>query len=109
MLDRNENVIGQSEAVDKLFDWSVISPRLGATFKLNEAGTTLLKGSWGRYYRGIVTGEFDNATPSIAAQVSSSRASTTPRAIRSARSSSPTTPTCASILASRTPIPTSSS
>ena len=56
----------QSPAVDKLFDWSVISPRLGATFKLNEAGTTLLKGSCGRYYRGIVTGEFDNATPSIA-------------------------------------------
>ncbi len=66
MLDRNENVIGQSQAVDKLFDWSVISPRLGATMKLNESGGTLLKGSWGRYYRGIVTGEFDNATPSVA-------------------------------------------
>jgi hypothetical protein len=66
LLDRNENKIGTSAAVDKLFDWNVISPRLGATFKLNEAGTTLLKGSWGRYYRGIVTGEFDNATPSIA-------------------------------------------
>jgi hypothetical protein len=43
----------------------VISPRLGATFKLNDAGTTLIKGSYGRYYRGIVTGEFDPATPSI--------------------------------------------
>ena len=66
LLDRNENEIGTSQAVDKLFDWSVFSPRLGATVKLNEAGTTLLKGSWGRYYRGIVTGEFDNATPSVA-------------------------------------------
>ena len=66
LLDRNENKIGSSNAVDKLFDWSVISPRLGATVKLNEAGTTLIKGSVGRYYRGIVTGEFDNATPSIA-------------------------------------------
>ncbi|MGD9904978.1 MAG: carboxypeptidase regulatory-like domain-containing protein [Vicinamibacterales bacterium] len=66
LLDRNENEIGRSQGVDKLFDWSVISPRLGATVKLNEAGTTLIKGSWGRYYRGIVTGEFDNATPSIA-------------------------------------------
>jgi hypothetical protein len=66
ILDRNENVIGQSQAVDKLFDWSVFSPRLGATFKLNEAGTTLLKGSFGRYYRGVVTGEYDDATPSIA-------------------------------------------
>ncbi len=66
ILDRNANEIGQSQAVDKLFDWNVISPRLGATFKLNDAGTTLIKGSWGRYYRGIVTGEFDPATPSIA-------------------------------------------
>jgi hypothetical protein len=66
ILDRNANEVGTSPAVDKLFDWSVISPRLGATVKLNEAGTTLIKGSWGRYYRGIVTSEFDNATPSVA-------------------------------------------
>lgn len=66
LLDRNENEIGRSQKIDKLFDWNVISPRLGVTFKLNEAGTTLLKGSAGRYYRGVVTGEFDNATPSIA-------------------------------------------
>jgi Carboxypeptidase regulatory-like domain/TonB-dependent Receptor Plug Domain len=65
LLDRNEKEIGQSKGVNKLFDWTVFSPRLGATVKLNEAGTTLLKGSVGRYYRGIVTGEFDNATPSI--------------------------------------------
>jgi hypothetical protein len=66
LLDRNANKIGTSQAVDKLFDWNVISPRVGATVKLNEAGTTLIKGSWGRYYRGIVTSEFDNATPSVA-------------------------------------------
>lgn len=66
LLDRNENKIGDSRAIDKLFDWNVISPRLGVTVKLNEAGTTLFKVSGGRYYRGIVTGEFDNATPSIA-------------------------------------------
>ncbi len=66
LLDRNAAVIGTSQAIDKLFDWNVFSPRLGATMKLNEAGTTLLKASVGRYYRGIVTGEFDNATPSIA-------------------------------------------
>ncbi len=66
ILDANANPVGSSPAVDKLFDWQVFSPRLGATFKLNEAGTSLLKASFGRYYRGIVTGEFDNATPSIA-------------------------------------------
>ncbi len=66
LLDRDLNVTGNSKAVDKLFDWNVFSPRLGATIKLNEAGTTLLKGSVGRYYRGIVTGEFHGATPSVA-------------------------------------------
>lgn len=65
LLDQNENVTGRSKGVDKLFDWNVFSPRLGATIKLNDAGTTLLKASAGRYYRGVVTGEFDNATPSI--------------------------------------------
>jgi hypothetical protein len=69
ILDRNANKIGTSAKVDKLFDWSVFSPRLGATIKLNEAGTTLIKASVGRYYRGIVTGEFDNATPSISPKV----------------------------------------
>ena len=80
ILDRNANEIGSSPAVDKLFDWQVISPRLGATFKLNEAGTTLMKGSCGRYYRGIVTGEFDNATPSIAPRFGSP-GPTTPQGI----------------------------
>ncbi|MBM3782148.1 MAG: TonB-dependent receptor [Acidobacteria bacterium] len=65
LLDRNENKIGRSQAVDKLFDWNVISPRVGATIKLNDDGRTLLKGSVGRYYRGVVTSEFDNATPSV--------------------------------------------
>jgi hypothetical protein len=66
ILDRNANEVGRSQDVDNLFDWNVFSPRLGATVKLNEAGTSLIKGSFGRYYRGIVTGEFDPATPSVA-------------------------------------------
>jgi hypothetical protein len=66
LLDRNAAEIGQSQKIDKLFDWNVISPRIGATVKLNDAGTTLIKANWGRYYRGVVTGEFDDATPSVA-------------------------------------------
>jgi hypothetical protein len=66
LLDRNASQIGETQKIDELFRWNVISPRLGATYKLNEAGTTLIKGSWGRYYRGIVTGEFDPANPAIA-------------------------------------------
>ncbi len=45
-----------------------MSPRIGINFKVNESGSTLLKAHYGRYYRGIVTGEFDNTTPSISAR-----------------------------------------
>ncbi len=65
LLDRNAVEVGRSKAVDKLFTWNAVSPRLGATIKVDEAGKTLIKGSWGKYYRGMVTGEFDPATPSI--------------------------------------------
>ncbi len=66
LLDANGNPTGaQSKAVDDVFNWRVVSPRLGVNFKLNESGSTLLKAHYGRYYRGIVTGEFDNTTPSI--------------------------------------------
>ncbi|MFN8059635.1 MAG: TonB-dependent receptor [Vicinamibacterales bacterium] len=66
LLDKNGNATGQkSAAVDKLFDWGVASPRLGATFKLTPSGSSILKAHYGRYYRSIVTGEFDAATPSI--------------------------------------------
>jgi hypothetical protein len=66
ILDRNGSPTGEeSPAVDELFRWRVLSPRLGVNFKLNESGSALLKAHYGRYYRGIVTGEFDNTTPSI--------------------------------------------
>jgi hypothetical protein len=66
ILDANGNPTGQqSRAVDELFRWNALSPRLGITYKLTSSGSTLLKGHYGRYYRGIVTGEFDNTTPSI--------------------------------------------
>ena len=65
-LDANGNPTGEkSRAVDEVFRWRVLSPRLGVTFKATDSGSTLLKAHYGRYYRGIVTGEFDNSTPSI--------------------------------------------
>lgn len=66
LLDAQGNPTGQkSRAVDEVFRWRVLSPRVGVTFKVNESGSTLVKAHYGRYYRGIVTGEFDNTTPSI--------------------------------------------
>lgn len=66
LLDASGKPTGaQSRAVDEVFRWRVVSPRIGLNFKVNERGSTLLKVHYGRYYRGIVTGEFDNTTPSI--------------------------------------------
>ena len=67
LLDKNGNPTSQSsQEVSKLFDWNSVSPRIGITLKMDESGKTLLKAHYGRYYRGVVTGEFDQATPSIA-------------------------------------------
>ncbi len=66
LLDAKGTATGaKSRAIDEVFRWRVVSPRIGLNFKANESGSTLLKVHYGRYYRGIVTGEFDNITPSI--------------------------------------------
>jgi hypothetical protein len=66
LLDASGTPTGaKSPAIDEVFRWRAVSPRLGINIKLNESGTTLFKAHYGRYYRGIVTGEFDNTTPSI--------------------------------------------
>lgn len=40
-----------------LFTWNIVSPRLGATMKLDRAGHTILRGSYGRFAQGVLTGE----------------------------------------------------
>jgi hypothetical protein len=66
VLDKQGNETGQSSpAVDEVFTWNSISPRVGFNAKLTGDGKTLLKAHYGRYYRGIVTGEFDNVVPSV--------------------------------------------
>ena len=49
-----------------VFTWNSFSPRLGFNLKLTKDGKTVLRGHWGRFYRGIVTGEFDPAAPAVA-------------------------------------------
>ncbi|HEY7412675.1 MAG TPA: TonB-dependent receptor [Vicinamibacteria bacterium] len=66
ILDRQGNETGEfTDPVDKVFDWSTISPRIGFNWKVTEDSRTVIRGHYGRYYRGIVTGEFDNTSPSI--------------------------------------------
>jgi hypothetical protein len=65
LLDAAGNETGQETTpVDNLYDWNSISPRLGFNLKLDKAGRTVLKVHYGRYYRGIITGEFDDVVES---------------------------------------------
>lgn len=66
LLDRLGNETGQfTDPVDDLFTWNSVSPRVGFNWKLSADGKTVFKAHYGRYYRGIVTGEFDGTAPSI--------------------------------------------
>jgi hypothetical protein len=71
ILDGSGNPTGQAApALANLFTWNPISPRLGLTFKVTADGKTLFKTHWGRYYRGIITGEFQQVAPSTAPRYS---------------------------------------
>jgi len=47
-----------SPAVDNLYTWNSIAPRIGFNLDLTGDGKTALKAHYGRYYRGVITGEF---------------------------------------------------
>ncbi len=67
LLDRQGVETGQStQAIDNLYTWNTVSPRIGLNYKLTGDGRTVLRGHFGRYYRGIVTGEFAPTAPSVA-------------------------------------------
>jgi len=66
ILDKLGSPTGQqTAAVDKLFTWNNVSPRIGFNYKLTSDGHTVLRAHYGRYYRGIVTQEFAPLTPSV--------------------------------------------
>jgi len=68
-LDREGNAVGSNiPGVDSLFTWNSVSPRVGFSWKMTGDGKTVLKGHYGRYYRGIITGEFDDVSPTISAR-----------------------------------------
>jgi hypothetical protein len=58
-----------------LYTWSVFSPRLGVTRKLTADGRTVLRGSYGMFRHGLLTGEFaaihPGATPTTTAAFNS--------------------------------------
>ncbi len=66
LLDRQGNETGQTTpGNDNLFNWHSVSPRVGFNLLLTEDHKTVLKAHYGRYYRGIITQEFDDVVPSV--------------------------------------------
>ena len=49
----------------ELYAWTIVSPRLGATARLTADGRTILRGSYGRFSAGILTGEFAALHPAV--------------------------------------------
>jgi outer membrane receptor protein involved in Fe transport len=67
LTDREGNETGErTAAVDKLYAWNSVSPRIGFNWKLTGDGKTAFKAHYGRYYRGPITAEFDDASPARA-------------------------------------------
>jgi outer membrane receptor protein involved in Fe transport len=48
-----------------LYTWNVVSPRLGLTAKLSADGRTMLRGSYGRFNQGVLTGEISPIHPGV--------------------------------------------
>ena len=48
-----------------LYTWNLLSPRLGFTTKLTADGRTILRGSYGRFFQGVLTGEFSALHPGV--------------------------------------------
>ena len=54
ILDQFANATGQfAPGNSDVYHWNVVSPRIGATWKVNQSGRTVVKGYYGLFYRGI--------------------------------------------------------
>jgi hypothetical protein len=57
---------GTVRGLGSLYTWNVWSPRLGITLKLTGDGRTMLRGSYGRFNQGVLTGELAPFHPAAA-------------------------------------------
>jgi hypothetical protein len=53
----------------RLYTWKVFSPRLGGTVKLTGDGRTVLRGSYGRFSQGVLTGEVTSKHPGLSVMI----------------------------------------
>jgi hypothetical protein len=54
---------GTVAGLGDLFTWNTWSPRVGFNLKLTEDGRTILRGTYGRYYRTILLGDYSSLHP----------------------------------------------
>ncbi len=55
----------QIEGLGDLFTWTNVSPRIGFNLKLTSDGRTVLRGNYGRFVQGMITGELSTFHPGI--------------------------------------------
>lgn len=61
LRDQSGAPTGQALPARTLYTWNTFAPRVGFKLKLTADGKTVLGGHYGRYYRGVVVGEYSNA------------------------------------------------
>jgi len=65
-LDASGNPTGRTNpGNDNVYTWNVVSPRVGVNWNVGGAGRTIVKGYFGRLYRGMYLSDFSAAVPSI--------------------------------------------
>ena len=63
-LDAHLNPTGKSfSGIPDLIKWNNVSPRVGATIRLDSSGKTVGKVSWGRYFGKLIAPMFNNISP----------------------------------------------
>ena len=56
---------GTIHGLGTLYTWNVVSPRLGVTAKVTADGRTIVRGSYGRFNQGVLTGELSPIHPGV--------------------------------------------
>lgn len=62
-VDTGETIAGDG----LLYTWNVLSPRIGVAMRLSADGRTMMRGSYGRFSQGMLTGELSSDHPGQAA------------------------------------------
>ncbi len=66
LLDANSNETGAfSPDSGHLFNWKVVSPRVGVNWQIDKDSKTVVKAHYGRYYRGPLLADFSAVAPGV--------------------------------------------